>query len=233
MKGRSFFLRYKSWLESSIRRKLVVWSIAFWVISISVLGLMVFIVGQTQILAQARTRNVQIASVFSRDINAQIGNIITDSRVYAKRLEAISPDLESQTAALLALRLAAPQRYNALYYFDNQGKLLVYINDPLNTLLNKKASDLIDRPTRDIYQQLNNEGAIDLMQSSEVLGTDLSEVRYSGIDNIPVCYLVTPLNLPRESSRVLIFEIDLRSIWQLIDLILNIFQDGINPGPVC
>ena len=218
MKKWSFLGRFKSWLDSSIRRKLVISSMAFWVISLSVLGLMVFIIGQSQILAQTRSRNVQIASVYSRDINAQLGNIISDSRVYSKRLESTSSDLESQTAALIALRLSSPQRYSALYYFDTQGKLLVYINDTLDTLLNKKPSDLINRFSGNVYKQLADTGVIGLLQSSKGINTELSEVQYVGMDEIPVAYLATPVNMASGETHVLIFEIDLRSIWQLIDL---------------
>jgi signal transduction histidine kinase len=214
----SVLSRFKIWLDSSIQRKLVIWSIAFWVISLSVLSLMLFIIGQSQILAQTRARNVQIASVFSRDINAQIGDVITDSRVYAKRLEATPPDLENQTVALLALRLSSPQRYSALYYFDARGKLLVYINDPLDTLLNKKAADLINRPSEIVYKQLTQQGVVDLLQSSRGIDTKLSEVHYNGMDDIPVTYLAAPINVPGSETRIVIFEIDLRNIWQLIDL---------------
>jgi signal transduction histidine kinase len=214
----SFFRRFKSWLDTSIRRKLVIWSMAFWVVSLSILGLMVFIIGQSQILAQTRSRNVQIASVYSRDINTQIGNIISDSRVYAKRLESTPSDLESQTAALLALRLSSPQRYSALYYFDTQGKLLVYINDTLDTLLNKKPSDIMNRFSGNVYKQLSDAGVISLLKNSNGVNTELSEVQYTGMDEIPVAYLATPVNTSDGETHVLIFEIDLRSIWQLIDL---------------
>jgi signal transduction histidine kinase len=209
--------RFKTWLDSSIRRKLVLWSIGFWVVSLSVLSVLLFIIGQSQIIAQTRARNVQIASVFSRDINNQIGNIITDSRVYAKRLESTSPDPESQTGALMALRLSAPQRYSALYIFNPGGQLLLCVNDPPDLLLNQKAVDLINRPLDGISKMLTDQGVPDMVKESRGEDTRLSEVHYNGMDNNPVAYLVTPLKMTGE-TRVLVFEIDLSDIWQLIDL---------------
>ena len=82
-------------------------------------------VGQTQVLSESRQRNVQLASVISRDVNAKIGDIVSEIRVFSRHLELLSPDLDSQASAILAQRLASPNRLRAVYYFDNSGRLLL------------------------------------------------------------------------------------------------------------
>ena len=48
--------------------------------------------------------------------------------------------------------------------------------------------------------------------------TYVSEVRFSGIDNTPVMYIGVPITFSDGRTRVIVFEVDLRDIWQRIDL---------------
>src|SRR5512137_1619719 len=117
------------WLNKSIQRKLVLWSIGFWVISVIVLSLTIFLVEQSTIAAETRQRNIQLASIISRDVNSQLSSIFSDTRNICLYLEGMDPSLESQASALLSFRLSATQRYRAIYYFDSEGTLLVYLTD--------------------------------------------------------------------------------------------------------
>jgi len=134
-------------MDRSIHRKLVFWSIGFWVVSVSVLSLTILGIGRNEITNETRQRNVQLASVVSRDINSQISGILSDIRVFSRYLEVLGPDLESQAAAVLALRQSSSQRYRAVYYMNYDGGLLFHIAEPMEALLLVKSSaEIISRP---------------------------------------------------------------------------------------
>jgi signal transduction histidine kinase len=205
--------RITLWFNSSIQRKLIFWSIGFWIVSVSVLSLTIFWFGQTQISEETRQRNVQMASVVSRDINSQVSNIFSDIRAFSRYLEGSHSDLSSQAAAVLALRLSSSQRYRGIYYFDAKGTLLFRLDDPLESLYSGLSiSDIVTRSSipleKDIMETFRNtNGGI----------TYISPVRFLGLDNIPVSYIGVPLSFSGGESKVAIFEIDLRDIWQRIE----------------
>lgn len=212
--------RFKQWVNRSIQRRLIIWSIGFWVLSVSVLSLTFLLVGQTRAVHETYQRNTQLASVISRDINAKVSTIFSDTRTFSRHLEAVSPDLHNQAEALLALRLASPQRYRAAYYFDVQGNLLLHLTDTLeNLLLLKDARDIVSRPPMRVPEQV---AAIRQKVDS---GTAISDVSFVGIERSPVLYVGVPAAFPGGEKRVAVLELDLRDIWQRIDLI-SIGQSG-------
>jgi hypothetical protein len=140
------YKRISHWLKQGIQRKLVFWSIGFWIVSVSILSLTFLWTGQNEIMGDIKKRNVQIASIVSRDINSQISSILSDIRIFSHYLEFLGPEMENQTSALLTLRLSSPQRYRAAYYFDVNNKLLIHLADPLDDLLNMDDfSDIVSR----------------------------------------------------------------------------------------
>ncbi len=203
----------RQWINRSIQRKLLFWSLGFWVISVTILSLTIFWVGQTTITNETRQRNVQLASVVSRDVNSEISRIFSDTRTFSSYLAAISPDLNSQAAALLALRLSSPQRYQAVYYFDSQSSLKLYLNDALSTLLSLHSSDIAGRPPIQADKEVT-----DACLAAKGKITYLSDVRFMGLDNVPVLYMGVPIDFIGGEVRTVVYEIDLRDIWQRIDL---------------
>jgi sensor histidine kinase regulating citrate/malate metabolism len=91
-----FLTRFQRWTRSSIRRRLFIWTTVFWIVSISVLSLTLILGGQSRMREEANRRNMQLASVISRDINAQIGGISSDVRVFGRHLENVASDIETQ-----------------------------------------------------------------------------------------------------------------------------------------
>ena len=147
------------WTNRSLQRKLIFWSIGFWVISLTIVSLTIFWVGQAEMVNETRQRNVQLASVISREVNAQISSIFSDIRTFSRHLEAISPDLKSQAEAVLALRLSSSQRYRGVYYFDAKGTLLFNLNDPMESLLAvKNGGDIVSRPRATAGKGDGNDG---------------------------------------------------------------------------
>jgi signal transduction histidine kinase len=203
-----------SWINQKIQRRLLIWSIGFWVVSVSILSLSIFWIGQNEITTETRQRNIQMASVISRDINSEISSIFADTRTFARYLENASPDLKEQAASLLALRLSAPQRYLAIYYFDMKGKLLLHLDDTQDQLtLIKDPTEIADRPSIPV-----DKAVTDTFNGTGGSITYISEVGFTGLENIPVTYIGVPIMFNNGETRVAVFETDLSDIWRLIDL---------------
>lgn len=202
----------RRWPDRGLRQRLVFWSIGFWVLATTILTATFLLVGQREILNETRLRNVQIASVVSRDVSAQMGSIVADARTFERHMEALSPDLESQASAMLALRLSAPQHYRAIYYFDPQGKLLLHLGDTASSLLTLKTNDIVFREP-----VAPDEGVMTAYRAVSGSMMAVSEVDFTGIDRVPVIYIGVPLIFEHD-NRIAVVEVDLRDIWQRIEL---------------
>jgi hypothetical protein len=134
---------FRSWINLSIRRRLITWSIVFWVVSVSILSLAIVFVGQGRMASETSQRNTQMASVISRDINAKISGISADVRAFTRYLETTGLDLPTQAEAILQLRLASPQRYPAAYFFDAQGDLIFGLSGAVDSLASLTPEQLI------------------------------------------------------------------------------------------
>jgi signal transduction histidine kinase len=206
--------RFRGWVGHSIGRRFVVLSVSFWIVSVSILALVMWQVGQTQILSETRQRNVQLASVISRDVNAKIGDILSEFRVFSRRLELLSPDLYNQASAIVAQRLSSPDRLRAVYYFGSDGALLLHVSDPLETLIAaRNVSNIVSRAPIQPDAEVSA-----TFQMANGVGTYLSDVSFSGLDRIPFLYIGTRLAFPDGSARVVVAEVDLRDVWQRVDL---------------
>ena len=204
--------RFERWMKSSIRRRLVIWTTVFWIASISILSLILIFAGRATLIGEANRRNSQLASVISRSINAQISAISSDARSFGARLEKVSPDLGAQAEAFLALRLTAPQRYRAAYYFDSRANLLFGLDDPPNNLLSLNAATILARPMAQVDG--NAVAAFQGVQGN----TYISRVTFTEIDRSPVLYIGVPV-FQAGADRVAVLEIDVSDIWQSIDLV--------------
>jgi PAS domain S-box-containing protein len=228
MQSGNIISRIKVWTRRSIRRRLAVLGIIFWILSISLLVGIITLTGQSRMINEANQRNTQLASVVSRDVNAQISNILSDTRTFARRLDTLNTDTRGQAESILALRLASPQRYLAAYYFDIQGNLLFYLNDPLENLVSLSSIDTI------ISRQVITPpiDVLEVNHQTENIVT-ISDASFAGIERTPVIYIGIPIGIASDYKRVLVLEVDLRDIWQSIDLI-TVGQTGfvymLSPG---
>ncbi len=209
----SFFRRIKHWANRSLQRKLIFYTIGFWVFSISVLSLTFLRIGQAELINETRQRNVQLASIISRDVNAQVSSIHSDIRVFARRLEESGPDATTLAADLITLRLSAPQRYRSVYYFDSSGNLLVYCTDPLQNLVSMDPSVIVDRPPVPVEEDIAA-----AYRMADSAGIYFSDVHFTPLDHTPVIYASITLNFTTGEKSVVVIEIDLRDIWRRIDL---------------
>ena len=116
------FRRLRDWINLSINRRLILWSLGFLIIAMAVFSVTVLGVGQSRMTRDTAQRNTQLASIVSRDINAQLSGIFSDSRTFVGHLAAIAPDVTTQAEAALYLRLASPSRYNGIYCFRRIGQ---------------------------------------------------------------------------------------------------------------
>lgn len=206
-------------MKSSIRRRLVIFTTVFWIVSTSLLSLVLIIAGRATMTTEANQRNEQLASVVSRDINAQISTVVASSRTFATYIEKIPPDLPSQAQAFLALRLTSPQRYLAAYYFDNQANLLIRLDDPPGDLLALSASSIVTRPMISTGTDV-----LSAFQAAET-STYVSPISFDPIDFSPLIFIGLPVK-SSAGDRVLVLKVDVSDIWERIDL-MTVGQSGI------
>lgn len=220
MQMSSVFKRIRQWVNKTIQRRLIVWSGSFWVLSIIILALVFLLIGRNQMLTEARQRNVQLASMISRDVNAQLGNIIENTRTFTQRLETLGPELNLQTDAMLSLRLSA-KIYKAIYYFGTDGTLLVHLTDTAQSLISvkdpKKIADRLPIPV--------SNDIISVYKAAKGSSIYISDFFYRPLDYTPVLYIVMPVIFPSGATRTMVFEIDLTDIWRRIE-IAGIGQTG-------
>jgi signal transduction histidine kinase len=210
---RSYLMRFQRWVASSIGRQLIFASMVFWMAALALLGLGIILIGRAELSNEIRQRNVQLASIISRDVNAQISSLTSDVRVFCRRLESIDPALEHQAAAMIDFRLAAQGRYYGIYLFDGDGGALLSITSPAETLLALSASDILGMQKSDV-----NAEAIKACEMTGPTETYVSGVTYTWLSKIPILYIGKEIAVPGRESRIAVFEIDLTSLWQRIDL---------------
>jgi PAS domain S-box-containing protein len=215
-----FIKRYRQWANLRIHRRLMIWSVGFWVISITLLSLTVLWIGQTRMINETARRNTQLAAIISRDINSQVNETYSNARTFTQHLSGLNSGLNDQAQAILSLRLSSPKSYSAIYYFGDQENLLFALTDISEHLAAITSTDILSRPAintdskvTDVYRRVGN-------------GTYISDVAFAGIERKPVVYIGLPLNFSDGQKRVVIYEINLDNIWQSIDLI-TIGQTGI------
>jgi signal transduction histidine kinase len=202
------------WMNSTTERTLVFWSIGFWIVALILMAVSLFSLGQYQFINEARQRNVQMASVVSRDVSLEISNILDGARSFDQRLALLSSDLGTQASTMVGLRLSS-SHYRAIYYFDPDGNLLLHVEDSVTDLINlNNTYGIVLRPPIPINPEIRN--AFDAAKGSG--GTFISDVYSTSGDFAPILYIAMPVNFSSMASRIVVFEIDLSDIWQKIDL---------------
>lgn len=214
MPFKSVIKRYGNWVNLSIYRRLIVWSIGFLLITIAIFSLTVLWIGQTRMIKDAAQRNTHLASIVSRDINSQVSNIYSDARNFTGHLETIPTDPTTQAGAVLSLLIASPQRYKAVYYFDESGNLLFQLANTRAELESfKNGQDVISQPAPPLREDVVSAFA------RVVNGIDFSDVSFTGTAKDPSIFIGMPISTTIGGSRVVIFEIDLSDIWQTLNRI--------------
>lgn len=208
-----FMISLKRWVASSIHRRLIAWSTLFWLGSVAILGVTFLQVGQAQILNETRQRNVQLASVVSRDVNAKIASVFSDIREFSRRLEQLNSPSDSE-AAQMALRFYSPQRARAVYYFKNNGDLAFHFDGTSETTLT--SNNPATAVSRSSIQPDSN--VMSAYQGASSAGTYLSDITFTGIDRTPVCYVGMRITPSWETAAVVVVQVDLRDIWQRVEL---------------
>ncbi|XUX00171.1 MAG: histidine kinase [Dehalogenimonas sp.] len=211
---RPLWSRIIRWVAVSLRRRLVVSSAIFWIVAVTIIAFTFLGFGQQQMLNETRDRNVQTASIISRDLNSQMNGTLADARNFTRHLELLSPDLDAQASAAISLRLSAPQHYRGIYQFDPQGRLQLFVNDSVDSLLRLRSADILTRSPISVDELVMN-----AFRQSSIGGTYVSEVQYTNLGNVPVLYLGLPLNPVAGNAAIVVLEIDLQSMWERIDQI--------------
>lgn len=208
------YRRIRNWFKGSIQRKFIFWSIGFWIISVSILSMSFLLTGQSEILSDIRNRNIQVASIISRDINYRISGILSDIRLFSRHLESMGSNMTNQVSALVTFRLSSPQRYQALYYLDEYYNPLISLDDSTDLLLSPTITEqLIFRPPVTVDTEI-------LAAAQSTLGKDMyiSGVYFYGLQQFPVLYVSLPVEASVDETRTIVFQLDLQDIWQRINL---------------
>ncbi|APV45228.1 Histidine kinase-, DNA gyrase B-, and HSP90-like ATPase [Dehalogenimonas formicexedens] len=206
--------RITRWVAVSLKRRLVVSSAVFWIVAVTIIAFTFLGFGQQQMLNETRDRNVQTASIISRDLNSQMNGILADARNFTRHLELLSPDLDAQASAAISLRLSAPQQYRGIYLFDLQGRLQIFVNDSVDSLLRLRSADIITRSPAVVDERVMN-----AFRQSLAGGTYVSGVQYTDLGNVPVLHLGLSLSPVAGNPVIAVLEIDLQSMWERIDQI--------------
>jgi signal transduction histidine kinase len=207
------FKNFGKWSNASIRRKLLIWTIGFWIISVTALSLTIYTIGQAQSVRQTRERNVQFASIISKDINAQLTNVLSDIRTFSTHLELTDAGLIPQADAFLSLRLSSPHRYLGVYAFDYSGNLLLHLTDSQTSLLHLTGADIAFRPRIAVPKEVT--GAYNGTFENR---TFVSDVYFTQMEQTPIIYIGIPLTFTSGETRTVIFEVGLQDIWQRIEM---------------
>ncbi|MBN2239615.1 MAG: HAMP domain-containing protein [Dehalococcoidales bacterium] len=206
--------RFRNWLRQSVKTKFLFWNIGFWIVAVIILSLTFLWTSQSEILSDIRNRNIQIASIISRDINARISNILSDARMFAGYFETVGTDITNQASTLVKLRISAPQRYQAVYLLNSNNNILLHLGDPYEDLVNlDDITQITSRPVTPLDEDI-------FAASREVneSGIYISEANSTGLDQTPVIYVGLPLDYPDGTSQVLVLQVDIRDIRQRINL---------------
>jgi signal transduction histidine kinase len=203
-----------NWEQSSVKRRLIFLSTLFWVGSFILIILSFLWVGQNQMLREAKGRNIQIASIVSADISSQMNSMLNDARTFTARLSALDPGLASQAAAMQALRIAAPQRYSGLYYFDTAGKLLLYSTDPpAQLILVQDAASLVSQPQVEVDLPTYT-----AFQMASFYGSYISDAYFTKLDKQPILYFSQKIAFGG-TDRIVVVEISLQDIWGRVNMV--------------
>lgn len=209
----SKFKQAIGWMNSTTERTLVFWSIGFWIIALIVMGLTFLSLGQNQLLNEARQRNIEMASITSRDVSAEIGSILESARTFNQHLQQLSPDLVTQATAIVGLRLSSPH-YRAIYYFDADGSSLLHVTESLASLVALRSVDnIVTRPPIALKAEIT-----DAFKAVGGASTFISDVYTSPVDYSGILYIAMPVSFASLGTRVTVFEIDLSDIWQTIEI---------------
>lgn len=205
--------KLRRWINKSVQRRLFIWSICFWTLSILLVALVYLFIGQNQMLTAARIRNIQLASTISRDINAHLNDVVSDARTSIQHLEALEPDLYKQAETLLGLRLSSAN-YKAIYYFDMNGTLLIHLSETVQSLLSiKDIHVIVDRQAIEVGNEIK-----EVYEAAKSENIHISDVTYTPVEHIPVLYVGMPVSFAEGNTRIAVFEIDLTEIWQKIEM---------------
>jgi PAS domain S-box-containing protein len=209
-----------NWVNRSTQRRLVIWSVGFWLVSILIISAIVFFVGQNRILNETRARNIQFASTISRDVNAEISGITGNARTFTRHLAALGPDPETQAGALLGLRLSS-NSCKALYYFAANNTLMFDLSDTAQNLGSKTPGEIIKRQVLPVRSEI-----LEIYGETLKTGVSISDLYYSPLDYAPVIDIGMPVVFSSGERKVLVFEADLEDIWQKINT-ATIGQTGV------
>ncbi len=221
MQMASGFKQTAKWLNGTARRRLILWSISFWVVATSVLCFTFLWVGQGQLLQESRNRNVQLAAFVGRDVNAQVNGITGNIRQFTQHLGMLDPQLDEQANAVLGLRLSSSV-YRGVYYFKSDGALLFSLNDPAAALPAIRSSrEIVARSVFSVQDVISR-----VCAAARNTGFSVSEPAYTPLEFTPVLYMGIPLTFSSGESRVVVYEIDLTDIWRRIGSV-TVGQTGI------
>ena len=205
----------RNWWGKSLRNRLLASSIATMLLFLVLQGYLSFRIGRTGVLNEVIQRNDKLATIVAKDVDGQLDNIWSNVRILTYQLQASDGVLPLEAQSMLALRLASPLTYRALYLFDSEGHLVIHLTDPLEDLL--AIGDVLEIVNRGPIPLTN-----EVSTAQEALMTTgnlfVSPVSIVGADQIPVVYVAMPVLAKQgQSRRSIVAEVDLRGIWRRVD----------------
>ena len=207
---------FEQWWNQSLHRRLLAASIATIIVFLMVLGYLSFRAGRSSVRDEVDQRNTQLARLAAKYIDAQFNTIWGNVYLFTYQLQASADSLPFQARAMLELRRASPLTYRALYLFNNEGRLLIHLCDPLQDLLAvHDVQDILNRPALPLP-----DGITTAYETARNGALFLSTVSVVGADQVPILSMGIPIgDDPKRPLQIVVAEIDLRDTWRKIDQI--------------
>lgn len=209
-----FSLKLKNWWGRRLRHRLLLSSIATVLFFLILLGYLSLSVTKTVVRQEVDERNLQLAIRVAQDINGQFNNIWGNVRLLMYQLETSRETLPLQARAMLELRRASPLTYRALYLLDNDGQMILHLDDPLEELLTiEDVQEIINREPVPLSEQIWT-----AYLTAKEGGMFISPAFISGVDQVPNVMMGIPIGIKAgQPQQVVVAQIDLRDIWRSID----------------
>lgn len=202
-----------NWWHENLQHRLLISGVATVLIFLTLLGVISLELSKTGIEHEVVEGNRRVAVLVAKDIHAEYDTIFDEIRSLRHQLERSHGQLALEAQAMMSQRQEQPFTFRAMYLLDNNGRLLLYANDPLTRHSTPDLLAMITRPAIPVPEEI-----VTAYQVMKQTGQYRCPVHIMGADQVPVVHLGWPVALEAgQGDQVLVVEVDLRQFWRRID----------------
>ncbi len=200
--------RIEAWWGHSIQRRFLNVTLGLVGSSLTLLGVLSYYTTRQAMLEQATTTVQQMSATVARQVNGLYEGLTGPLLTVQAELHKPADTLTDDAHTLLHLRLSFPA-CRALYLLDEEGALLLYLDEPLAEIQSLEAAEIVGRPAVPLPEAARQVGESARQQGKAVL----SPPEIAGSDRVPLLYTGAPL----AGGWVLVAEVALSDFWPRLD----------------